>query len=235
MPGLRALSMTAPCALLLLSGGVLAQSDKVTHGVTVSQVAAAPTGPASSLTIDSLMAEFRAVEGLEAQFREEKKMAILAVPLVSEGTIDFAAPDRLVRETTSPAVSKLLVDSKQLRFSDVGGSQSIPLEGNPVVRLFVDAFVKVLAGDRAALEKIFAIELHAVGKGWSMTLTPRLEPMKSVIARMQLDGSGVVMSQMRLIEVEGDETVTVFRAVNTHRRFSAEESARIFGAPSPSR
>jgi hypothetical protein len=181
------------------------------------------------------MEQFRAVEGLEAQFREEKKMAILAVPLVSEGTIEFAAPDRLVRETTSPAASKLLVDSKQLRFSDVGGSQSIPLEGNPVVRLFVDAFVKVLAGDRAALEKIFAIELHAVGKGWSMTLTPRLEPMKSVIARMQLEGNGVVVNQMRLVEVEGDETVTVFRAVNTQRHFSPAESARIFGAPSPAR
>ena len=188
-----------------------------------------PAAPA--LTLNSLMARFRAVSGLEAHFREEKKMAILAAPLESEGTIYFAAPDRLVRQTRFPTASKLVVDSNELRFGDASGSQAIPLEGNPVVRLFVDAFVKVLAGDAVALQRIFDIELHPAALGWSLDLKPKLAPMTSVIERLRIEGRDVVVDKMIVRETDGDETTTVFSAVDARRRFGPEEKARIFSAP----
>ena len=59
------------------------------------------TGPASIAgtgepTVETLLAEFSHMPGLEARFREEKRIALLVLPLVSEGTIHFAPPARLV-------------------------------------------------------------------------------------------------------------------------------------------
>jgi len=181
------------------------------------------------VSLEALLARFRALPGLEARFHEVKKLVLLKAPLISEGTLHFAPPDRLARQTTWPAASTLIVDAQQVRFGDAEGSQSIPLEGNPVVRLFVDAFLKVLAGDRAALERIFAIQLRASAKDWTMTLAPRLAPMTDVIDRIVLEGRGVVVGRLVVCEKGGDETVTTFSAVDVGRRYTAEEKARIFG------
>jgi outer membrane lipoprotein-sorting protein len=181
------------------------------------------------VSLAALLARFRALPGLEARFHEVKKLALLKAPLISEGTIHYAPPDRLARQTTRPAASTLIVDAREVRFVDAEGSQSIPLEGNPVVRLFVDAFLKVLAGDRGALERIFAIELRGSAGGWVMTLSPRLAPMTEVIERIVLEGRGAVLSRMVIREKEGDETVTLFSSVDVERRYTAEEKARVFG------
>jgi outer membrane lipoprotein-sorting protein len=181
------------------------------------------------VSLAALLARFRALPGLEARFHEVKKLVLLKAPLVSEGTLHFAPPDRLARLTTWPAPSTLIVDAQQVRFGDAEGSQSIPLEGNPVVRLFVDAFLKVLAGDGAALERMFAIELRASAKDWAMTLKPRLAPMTEVIDRIVLEGRGVVLNKLLVREKGGDETVTTFSAVDVGRRYTTEEKAQIFG------
>jgi hypothetical protein len=181
------------------------------------------------VSLAALLARFRALPGLEARFHEVKKLALLKAPLISEGTIHYDPPDRLARQTTRPAFSTLIVDAQQVRFGDAEGSQSIPLEGNPVVRLFVDAFLKVLAGDRGALERIFAIELRPSGRGWAMTLTPRLAPMTEVIERIVLEGTGAVIARLVVREKDGDETVTTYSSVDVERRYTAEEKARLFG------
>jgi outer membrane lipoprotein-sorting protein len=186
---------------------------------------------AAPVSLDSLMAQFRALPGLQAKFHEVKKLTLLKAPLTSEGSIHFAPPSTLVRRTTGPADSTLVVDAHEVRFFDAESSQSIPLEGNPVVRLFVDAFLKVLEGDRAALEKIFTIELKPAAKGWTMVLLPRMAPMNEVIERLVLEGDGVILRKLLLREKGGDETVTTFSEVDARHRYTAEELARLSGKP----
>jgi len=210
----------------------IASARRVAALAAVVLAGAAPaTEPEAKepVSLGALLARFRALPGLEARFHEVKKLALLKAPLISEGTIHYAPPDRLARQTTRPVASTLVVDAREVRFGDAEGSQSIPLEGNPVVRLFVDAFLKVLAGDRGALERIFAIDLRASARGWVMTLEPRLAPMTEVIERIVLEGKGAVLSRMVIREKEGDETVTIFSSVDVERRYSAEEKARVFG------
>lgn len=186
---------------------------------------------AQPLSVDSLLARFRALPGLQANFHETKKLLLLKAPLTSEGTIHFAPPGKLARHTTGPAESTLVVDAHEVRFFDGESSQSIPLEGNPVVRLFVDAFLKVLEGDKAALEKIFTIELKPSAAGWTMVLLPRIKPMNEVLDRLILEGDGAVLSRLTVREKSGDETVTTFSQVDIQHRYTPEEIRRIFGKP----
>ena len=193
----------------------------------------APTPPRpAALTLDGLLARFRAIPGLSARFREEKRIQLLAAPLVSEGTLDYAAPGQMVRRTTSPAPSVALIEGAQLRFSDGNGQQSLDMNAMPVVRQFVDSFLALVAGDRASLERAYAMEFRAPDPAapdrWALTLRPRAPALQRVFREVVLRGEGVALAEMVLRETSGDETVTTFRDVNAARRFSPDERARTF-------
>jgi len=191
-------------------------------------LAAKPAAP----RLDELLAEFKRAPGLFARFREEKHLAMLDAPLVTEGTIHFSPPGRLARRAERPVASTLLIDGDKLQFGDAGGGQSMDLATNPVARLFVDSFVTLLAGDRAGLERIFKATLASrPGGGWVLTLVPRVAPMDKVIKDMSLRGAGLALREMDVRETSGDWTHTSFTDVDVNRRYTPAELARIFRLP----
>lgn len=215
--------------VLLVAGALLAGPAAAQEPV------AAPV--ASTPALEQLLARFAAMSGLSARFREEKRMALLAAPLVSEGTLYFAPKGRLARHITAPAPATVLIDEGSLRFADAGGTETMSLTQNPVVRLFVDSFVKIFAGDRVALERMYTMELAALPAAadgvarWSLRLRPRVAPMTQIIERLELVGHDVALESMRVVEVGGDETLTTFSEVDTQRRFTAEELSALFRLP----
>jgi hypothetical protein len=182
--------------------------------------------------LDALMARFRAIPGLSARFREEKRIALLAKPLVSEGTIHYAPPGRLARHQLTPTISSVLLEGNTLRFGDGTSEERVDLGASPVVRAFVDGFLQLLAGDRASLEKAFAIE-HRPGGGdrWEIVLRPKLPAIARIIKEMAFAGEGVVVARMRLLEATGDEAITTFSEVDPRRRYTPAEAQQVFRLP----
>lgn len=221
------LERTIMIATLLVATPAMAQAP--------APVAAPVAAPAP--TLEAILGRFAAMTGLSAKFREEKRMALLAMPLVNEGTLYFAPKARLARHITSPAPATVLIDAGSLRYADAGGSETLTLDQNPVLRLFVDSFVKIFAGDREALQRMYTLEFTALPAGadgaprWSLRLRPRVAPMTQIIERVEIEGRDVVLETMRVVEVGGDETVTTFTQVDTQRRFTAEEQAALFRLP----
>lgn len=218
-----------------LIGVVLVAGALLAGPAAAQEPVAAPV--ASTPALEQLLARFAAMSGLSARFREEKRMALLAAPLVSEGTLYFAPKGRLARHITAPAPATVLIDEGSLRFADAGGTETMSLTQNPVVRLFVDSFVKIFAGDRVALERMYTMELAALPAAadgvarWSLRLRPRVAPMTQIIERLELVGHDVALESMRVVEVGGDETLTTFSEVDTQRRFTAEELSALFRLP----
>lgn len=198
-------------------------------------VAAAPAAVAvASITLDELLGRFAGMSGLQAVFREEKRMALLAAPLVNEGTIYFVPNgkrSRLARHTTKPARSVVLIDGSALKLADDAGREEIALDKSPAVRLFVDSFVRIFAGDREALATMYAMELQAAGQRWTLKLKPKVAPLDKLIERVEIAGDGVVIATMRVVEIGGDESVTTFSAVDPRRKFTAEELTALFSLP----
>lgn len=159
-------------------------------------------------------------------------MALLAMPLVNEGVLYFQPPGRLVRHTTAPAPSSVLIDRERLTFGDARGVEAIQLEGNPALALFVASFVKIFAGDREALVSMYAMEVRpwpeGGADGWALQLRPKVAPIDKILERIEIHGSGVVVHRMRVVELGGDETITTFTEVDTARRFSDAELAELF-------
>ncbi len=192
-------------------------------------------GPAAASaqapSLDRLLARFAALPGLEAEFTEEKTMALLAVPVRSEGRIWFAGnPDRLMRRVTAPDPSQALILGGSLRMRSGGRTEELDIDSNAVLRGFVDSFRAVLAGDQAALERYYEAELSA-GEGdeaWVLHLRPRNPDLRRFVRTITMRGHGVNIDDMLMVEVNGDQTRTTFRNVNARRRYSSSESTRIF-------
>ncbi len=204
-------SRAVPLALLLLWGsGGLARAT-----------------PAPSLA--RLLEGFRRAGTLRAHFHEEKQLAMLAVPLRSEGTLAFAAPDRLARRVVSPTPSAMVIEGNHLLFSEGHGVQSLSLSDNALARMLVDSFVKILAGDEEGLRGLYDVKLTpGSGAAWALELTPRDAALRRILERIDLAGRGAVVDRLRIRETSGDETVTTFSAVELGRPFTPEELRRTF-------
>ena len=200
----------------------------VALSVAVEASAVPPTAPRDA---DDLFRGLRGMTGLQAHFREEKHMSILAVPLISEGDLFFLAPDRVARVVTKPAVSSMTISGGRLSFHDKNGTQTMSLDENQVAKLFVDGIVKILAGDAGALQRLYGITFSASNTSWEARLKPRVAPMNKVIDVLELKGHGLIIDRLRVAETSGDETITTFTDVNAAREFSSEERDRLFSLP----
>jgi outer membrane lipoprotein-sorting protein len=212
------------------------------QAVQAEQVApAARDGAADAevASLDDLLARFARLQGMSARYREEKRIALLKRPLQSEGSIQFAAPNLLLRRVERPEPAVMLLAGDTLQIADATGARRIDLQGNPMVRHFVLTFVHVLSGDRAALERLYALSFTSgassgaapPARGWRLELTPRQPELARMIERATLVGQGPVVEQMTLQERNGDTTVLSFSDVDLGVRFDAAARARIFRLP----
>jgi hypothetical protein len=185
------------------------------------------------ITLDSLLIRFRASPGLFANYREEKRIALLADPLVSEGTVHYAPPQQIARHARTPTRSSVVFDGKTLRFGDGTGEQRIDVGTAPVARAFIESFLGVLAGDGARLERTFVVDFRAgdaahPGERWELSLIPRASALLAILSEVRFAGDGAIVSQLRIREASGDEGVTTFFDVDAAHRYSAAEEARVF-------
>lgn len=198
--------------------------------------------PGHPRTKDELFEKLATLTGLEATFVETKKMALLKVPLRSEGTLYYMRPGYLLRQVTAPKPSSVLITPERLQMTDAQGSRTMDLRSRPDVKLFVESFIKVLAGDHAALATTFDISFtrHTPKLGdatndptspldWTLTLTPKSSPLNHIIRRLALSGKGYAVQRIEVLETKGDSSTTELRVKSIGRNFSPEEKQRLFG------
>jgi outer membrane lipoprotein-sorting protein len=195
-------------------------------GLLLTAHAAGAAEPAP--TLEELMAGMAETPGVEARFLETKEIALLSEPLLTRGTLAFVPPDRLVRTTTEPSRSRLVIAGDRFSFTDAAGGDAVDLSANPLAREFVDNFIVLFNGDLAALRRRYEPELRAEGAGWELTLRPRHRPLSDLIERITLTGSGGALLRMEMLERDGDRTTTRFEEVKVDRRFTPEEIERLF-------
>lgn len=194
---------------------------------------AVPPAHAQDAGLDELLDSFAHIEALECRFHEEKRIALLSMPIVSDGTIHYVRPGRLARRVSTPSPQIVLIEGSTLRMSDGAHDESIDLTSQPVVRSFVDSIVELLAGDRTALERSYLISMEAWGSsaggtGWRVTMRPRAEPLSTLLASVVFEGSGTTLVRMVMTETSGDVTTTTFSEVDAARHYTPADIERLF-------
>ncbi len=200
-----------------------------------SPALAAPP-PLPPQTVAQLLAALAKSPGVYARYAEKKSIALLAAPLESEGELFYAAPGLLARYTRKPEPSIVVLDPQRLRMHDGKSWQTLDFANKPLIRQFAESFVNLLRGDLAKLEQQYRLDWTPPTQQdprWRLVLRPRQAPLDQLIARMELHGQGLVIREMRVLEVGGDETVTAYSAVDPARVYGPAERMRVFALEKP--
>jgi hypothetical protein len=197
--------------------------------LAIALVVPAASAEPETLTLDVLLHHMASTRGVVAEFREVKTLALLAEPLESRGTLYFQPPDRFVRTTHEPAMTRLALVGARMQFEDATGTSQLDLADDPVARQFAANLMALWQGDRARLEALYRLEFAAEEARWTLALVPRKPPLDRFIERIRLAGDGATMREMELLEVDGDRTLTTFEKSEVDHAFEPEEAQRVFG------
>lgn len=158
--------------------------------------------------LEQVMRMLAAVPKVEGTFREEKNLAMLQEPLVATGLLYYRAPAFLRKRTLSPQPEDYEADGDWLTIeTPAAGRRQFNLGGYPQLRPFVEAIRATQAGNRAALERYYQLELQGTPAGWSLRLTPRDPQASQYVAAIVLRGRDGLISSMETLEPDGDRSL----------------------------
>ena len=170
--------------------------------------------------------------GLEATYTEEKRLALLALPLQSKGRILFLPPGYLFRAVEAPEPATLRITPDELRTQDRDRQEVVDLKRSDTVRLFVTSLVQVFAGNEAVLQKAFTVAFTPDAtnvRAWSLELQPKEKQLAQLMKSLVLRGEGEVVTTIEVIDPNGDRTTTRIVTADVARTFDAAERKRWFG------
>ncbi len=167
--------------------------------------AATPSSPASGL--DRLMALLARRKHGEVSFTERDTLSILSRPLESSGVLIYDAPDHLVKRTLRPKRESLALDGDVVTVRRGGRALHFDLDSYPQAAPYVDAIRATLAGDRAALERVFHVEFEGSLDHWRLALTPRQTRMAKSVRRIRITGARDDIRRIEILERNGDRSL----------------------------
>ncbi len=176
---------------------------------------AVPALAADAWNVERLMSMLgKQTEG-RATFTERKYLAVLDAPVESSGELRFRAPDRLEKITLKPRPESLVLEGDTLTVTGGERRHVVKLSDYREVAAFVDSIRATLAGDRAALERTYALTLGGTAERWKLTLLPRDPAMAEVVLRVTITGSGGQLGEIEILQADGDRSVMQIVATAT--------------------
>ncbi len=164
---------------------------------------------AADIELPALMELLAAVPASKDSFTETKHSAFLSAPLVLKGTLAYARPDRLEKNVLAPYEERTVVAGSSVTMENraLQQSRTFSLASSAPLSALVESMRATLAGDRAALERHYRVQLEGKAEAWSMTLVPREKRLASLVTRIQIAGARERLKRIEVEEASGDRSV----------------------------
>lgn len=144
-----------------------------------------------------------------ASFIEKKYIALLDKPVESSGELLYTAPDRLEKRTLKPRPESMLIESGTLTVERGKRRTTLRLQDYPELVAFTESIRGTLAGDLAALRRIYNLDLEGTEERWTLTLRPVETKMLEVVQRIRIGGSRAEVKTIEIEQADKDRSVMV--------------------------
>jgi hypothetical protein len=143
----------------------------------------------------------------EADYTEKKYLSVLSHPLESSGELIYDAPDHLEQRSLQPRAQTLVLDHGSVTMQSGKHRRQVRLEDYPQIAPLIDSMRALLAGDRAALEQVFALQFTGTLEHWQLRLTPRDAPLAASLKQIDMQGGRDVVHEVQVLQSDGDRSV----------------------------
>lgn len=220
--------VTAFALLAMLIGGAAADPEGAASDAPPEALVSGD--PVRGAALDPVFAHFK-LERLSCTFSEEKRVALLARPLRSSGTIYFDRGKGVARITQKPKFQQVVVTTTTLRIRTEKRTEEIPLSKSKDLEAFASIVPSLLRGERAELERAFEIGLYGSAKDWwALAFTPKTESLKKLVAKVTVVGRKSELVSLHVAETNGDSTTTRLAKIRKNDDVPATEITTAFGA-----
>ena len=178
-----------------------------------AHVAARAAGPPSASDgLDEVMRLLGSRRHGEANFIEQRFLSLLKKPAESSGVLIYDAPNHLEKRTLEPRPESLLVDGNAVTVQRGHRTRVFELSSYPQVLPFVESIRATLAGDRAALAKVFRLDFTGSAQRWTLTLTPLDARVAQSVSQVRIDGARAALLNVEIRQPDGDRSLMTLRA-----------------------
>lgn len=167
--------------------------------------------------LDALLKSLARPAPATVAFSEARYSRLLTRPLTVSGEMSAPEAGTLVRRIDSPYHETMTISATQVRIER--GDEKVrvlPLQRAPELRGLLQAFGALLAGDRATMEKYFAIELKRADASWTLSLRPLEQRAAQKLGVLIMSGRGTEPRCLVMRPPDGSADFTVFGAESSH-------------------
>jgi hypothetical protein len=173
---------------------------------------AASAGNASdSSGLDQVMHLLAMRQHGQVEFVDQQFVAILDHPVESSGTLSYDAPDRLEKRTLKPHEESLVLAGGVLTVQRGRSKRVLDLHSYPQALPFVESIRATLAGDRAALERVFRLDFTGDLAHWNLALVPLDPRMAKSVAEVRIEGTQDQLLRVEIRQPDGDHSLMTLR------------------------
>jgi Outer membrane lipoprotein carrier protein LolA-like len=187
-----------------------------TRGMAVAgllaALAAALVAAATPDALDELLGALAARRQARVAYTEVQQLAVLDAPLRSSGELLYEAPDRLEKRVLEPRAETLVLAHGVLSATRGGHTRVLELAAAPQLAPLIESVRATLAGDRAALERHFSLELAGDLAHWTLTLTPRDAAAARSVATVRITGARAALHTVEILAADGDRSLLTLGA-----------------------
>lgn len=157
--------------------------------------------------LGELMRRLAAHPGGHVRFVERQTLSLLKHPVESSGELVYEPPDHLEKRVLAPRPESMTIDKGVLTFERAGRRRSVALASYPELGAFIESIRATLAGDRAALEALYVVDLTTASGGWTLSLVPRAPQLAKLARLIRITGREVVVEGVEIQRPDGDRSV----------------------------
>ena len=171
-------------------------------------------GAADVSTLDRVMGALAERKHGHVSFTEQKFIAMLDRPVESSGELLYDAPDRLEKKTLKPKPEDLVLQGGVVTAQRGKHHYTLELKQYPQVLPFIESVRATLAGDRAALERVFKVDFTGTFERWNLDLVPLDSRLARTVQKVHIEGEKDSIHTVEIREADGDRSLMTISAAS---------------------
>ena len=162
--------------------------------------------------IEMLTQTAASMQCMQCRFTQQKTMAMLTEPTVSEGLMSYVSPDKMRWEYTNPYSFALVVDGNKITKITDGNEKVLDAKSGRMYQGIVNIIMSSATGRNLFDKSMFDVVITGDDEFWKAEMTPKKRDMKRMFAMLTFyfDKQTNVINKVEMTEAGGDVTTIQF-------------------------
>ncbi|MBR4730435.1 MAG: outer membrane lipoprotein carrier protein LolA [Prevotella sp.] len=163
------------------------------------------------------------IKTMSCDFIQTKHLKMLNDDMVSKGRMYYQQSNRLRWEYTSPYTYTFIINNDKVLLKNSQRNDVIDVNSNKLFKEIARIMMNSVVGNCLNDETSFKSSISVSGEEWVATLLPQRKDMKQMFQKIVLHFSQkqAVVTQVELIEKNGDRTIIDLKNIKTNETISA--------------